>query len=674
MEQLKHRDILNVSLKVFITSLTIYTALSLFIVSSNKMKISKISLLNGDSTKEIKSFPFESMLDGDVGNYTYNFTIRNSILFSGTIHIVPNDCIKSISINDVTIPRISYSNRCDNVKGFYLNITPFLKEKNNHVSIVTKNTAGLYGLYFNDTTFYDIYFYLLLIPYLFLTINLRMIFAKIFERIIKRVKIHGKLLGKISIFIIITISIFKISGVILDYRIKCLLIFSAIYFLILNSIIKKFEYKKSTALLLTVGLFVIGSALFILPYNSFSYDHNGHLEYIMYILRTGHIPLDSAGWSFYHPSFYYITVSLLIKFMGIVEMNNQPGFLKLIQFYSFVVFVFYLFFSLKTLDFIVKITLEKHLSINKTHLKCFYIACSCLVVYWPSNFITAIRIGNDSTFTLFFVMAFYYTLKWWYFIRYEFFILALIAASFSIWSKSNGFICLILIGSLIFLMLVSQRKNCFDKTSVVLTYLLFTTFLFYYSFKNKMNAIETNTPLIVGNAEGLGASLVVQNKIETYLPFNPKKFVTEPFTNSLDEKKGRANFWFYLLKTSMFGEFKFKNIILAKALSMIMLFLILFFFAGYFFVFKVSELLPVYINIAILVISMISFRFLYPYSSSNDFRYIFPAVLPFSIIISIPIIRGNLFFSRAIPILVLLISLISTLFQLSSVIDYFIHT
>src|SRR5690606_17293072 len=96
--------------------------------------------------------------------------------------------------------------------------------------------------------------------------------------------------------------------------------------------------------------------------------------------------------------------------------------------------------------------------------------------------------------------------------------------------------------------------------------------------------------------------------------------------------KGRTNFWFYLFKTSMFGEFDFEKPILRKSasfLSGIFLLLVLLIIVGVYSAKKdFFSYIPFLISLFLFAISMIAFRIDYPYSSSNDFRYIYPVIIP----------------------------------------------
>ena len=184
----------------------------------------------------------------------------------------------------------------------------------------------------------------------------------------------------------------------------------------------------------------------------------------------------------------------------------------------------------------------------------------------------------------------------------------------------------------------------------------FSLVTLYFSFHEKFQKSDKVTRFVVGNANGLGNGFDVGVGLYNYLVLNPVDFVQIPFTSSLEEGKGREFFWFYLLKSSMFGEFSYHaptSIFLAKVLSFLLLLLLLLMIPGFFFALKRRFMIPIVVDVCVLLVSMMIFRYFYPYSCSNDFRYIFPAVLPMAVLggySMLCMVRYRIFFSVAFAV------------------------
>jgi len=126
----------------------------------------------------------------------------------------------------------------------------------------------------------------------------------------------------------------------------------------------------------------------------------------------------------------------------------------------------------------------------------------------------------------------------------------------------------------------------------------------------------------------------------------------------------------------MFGEFSFDSpalIFLARVLSALLLVLMLFAaygasdLVGY-----LQPLAPFMAGALVLVLSLLVFRIYYPYSSSNDFRYIFPAITPFVVFIGTALFRlsrSNRLFSLSL-LLVTLFLTSGIAFQILAILRY----
>jgi len=639
------------------------------VILRNKSKISDCVVTRPDGLRTSIGIPFESASDGVNDVYKYDLTITNSLLFSGKIHVIPDDCLLSITVNGVSIPISKYiEGQCDCMNGFYLDISNYLQKGDNRLQLAIENKHGLYGLNIRDITFYEKYVIFLFILFVLAFIDLKLVYLRgvIFfraDRFLSKLLLYLSILVVFAVLLVNFIEDFRYSEWVLSGFMLLLVIIPLIY-----SIYDHFSYGKETTFLFLTAVMIWILYAVKLHYSSFSYDTEGHLAYVQYVYRIGQVPISTGGWSFYHPSFYYSCISIFWKIVNFGGNFGEEKLMKLTQVFSLVLFILYNYFSLKTIDL-----LFRHMGkwINSKFTPIAYLATVALFLFWPSNAIFSVRFGNDILFNLFYALSFFFITSWWFSRSTLHFVLALIFVSLGVWSKTNAFILLGVIGILLFgNYLLEKEKSRFEYFKKLLLLVGFSMVTLYFSFHEKFEKSSQDTRLVVGNANGLGNGFDVGVGLSNYLVLNPVDFVQIPFTSSLEEGKGREFFWFYLLKSSMFGEFSYNapaSILLAKVLSFLLLLLQLLIITGFFFAFNRKNLIPVTLDICVLLVSMMIFRYFYPYSCSNDFRYIFPAILPMALLIGCSLLfltKNRILFNVAFLVIVGFVTS-SSIFQIS---------
>ncbi len=335
----------------------------------------------------------------------------------------------------------------------------------------------------------------------------------------------------------------------------------------------------------------------------------------------------------------------------------------------------YSYFSIRSIDLLFRWFKTGHL--NERQLRLAYVLCVGLFLSWPSNAITSIRIGNDSMFSMFCAVSFYYLLRWYEFHKLRYMFFSLIAASFCVWTKTNGLILFGLIGALILATCIKEyilfRKKDQLRPLIAMFSIVFVIAI-YFSFQSKIQETlsDPNARLIVGNANTLGPAFIVGKGPSNFLTLDLVKFIKTPFTHALEVDSGREYFWYYLFKTSMFGEFNWGRgtVPFAKVESALFLLLIIVFFTGLISFSKRKELLPFILSLQLFLTAMILFRISYPFSSSGDFRYIYPALLPFSELVATAVLYSK---TKMIKIgastIIFVFILSSVFFQLATIIE-----
>ena len=135
-------------------------------------------------------------------------------------------------------------------------------------------------------------------------------------------------------------------------------------------------------------------------------------------------------------------------------------------------------------------------------------------------------------------------------------------------------------------------------------------------------------------------AMYVGNSWKQYLVLNATSYFKSPFVDSLRDASGRRYFWNYVLKSSMFGDYsdwfrKPAQRFLALVMSPLLLGLVIFFWIGVARSVRraARESLPLLVVIAVSIVSVFALRFYNPYSGNNDFRYIYPALIPIVLLI-----------------------------------------
>ncbi|WP_345329246.1 hypothetical protein [Mucilaginibacter defluvii] len=524
-------------------------------------------------------------------------------------------------------------------------IKHLLKPGENNIEIKISSDDSRLKVSLYDTTFYDKYWIGLLVILILPLINLKSLRLDFITYVSCNIKYYRKYLvvGIAMLILLITLTI--LSYLVPDeptIKVFIVIVFLGTFFFPAIIYVKeKMIHGKLTAVMYTFAIILLYCFLFRLPHDQYSYDINGHLEYVRYLINHGESPVATGGWLFYHPSLYYRIAALMYPVVNLANPYDDSEFGKYLQCLSGALFAVYYFFGLKTIDLYFK---TPNLNSPENVRKHIFIITAAIFLFWPSNNFIGVRAGNDILFDTLFSVAFYFASKWWLTKQSLNLYIAIATCSLCVWAKTNGFIIYILLG---FLLAIDLHRNRGVKNYVKQhkrQYVIFiSAFLLtcYFSFHQKIEQwmIDPGTRLIVGNVNGLGANAIVQNKPLNYLFLNPVHFVETPFTDSFDDAKGRNYFWFFLLKSSMFGEFGFDDRTLQLIAQIMSLFLLT--FIPLTVIWGLRACLKCYkygsiailANFATLLFMMIIFRIYYPYASSADFRYIFPFLLPLAFVL-----------------------------------------
>lgn len=657
----------------------IFLILSGLIVLLNKADFKRATVNDSLGRKKYIRIPYEANDKDSNSLYTYDIRLHNSLFFSGGLHITPDDCIREISLNGTKLPIDQYpSGNCDYRNGFYVDLSKLLRNGENHLQLKILNTGGVHGLKISDTTFYEKYILAAYLLFLVCIADLKLCYRWIKAKASSLHNQHKKLLTKISYLLILFYLTLLMSKILMPsaawfwpLAIQAVLI---VGMPIGYWIFRNFHHGKLLTSIWVVMVLIFCCHLYGLSFEQFSYDFRGHTDYVKYVVSTGEVPVSDGGWSFYHPSLYYRSAAVVWNFIFSNSQMGKTEFFKSIQVCSLLMFMLYCYFSLKTINlFFIKL----HRNVETDRLNQIQLLIAIMFLCWTSNSIVAVRVGNDVLFNLLFAMSFYFVLKWYHSEKINHLLVALFLSAMDVWAKTNGLILFGIIGSLMFFKIIRSRYRS-EHIYKVLIFLSISLVTLYYTFNEKFEQYlsKNTTYLVVSNAGGLSDGLRVGAGLRNFTSFDLVSFVKIPFTSSYDDALGRGSFWFYLLKTSLFGEFDFDSpemYLTGQILSFFLLAILAMVIYG--FIISVSQAktyLPVLIAVVLMLFSMIMFRISYPFSCASDFRYIYPTVLPCLLLMGIVFLRtsGRTVVFRLGQITCIAFALFSVLFQLLTILRY----
>ncbi len=393
-------------------------------------------------------------------------------------------------------------------------------------------------------------------------------------------------------------------------------------FRFLKSVAKDFTYP-------VISIMVAGFLLRLvyLSYTNFdvrAHDVVGHLQYVEYILANLSFPGRGACWQCYHPPLYYALTAWAYSVLKGIGVQNIYLWL---QVFSILIYYVFLYYGIR----IIKSFIADHF---------FIIVAVALLVFWPSGIIHSARIGNDVLFYALYAGGLFYLVRWYKEgVSRDLWVAAFVAA-LSILTKSNGIVLGGIVGmSVLLKLLLEGRKIVPVKLVAGAAGIILLGAILGFSGGIISGLKKEKGDWLVANSYQLPANIFVGNGPENYLYFDLKSFVSEPFTSPWVDGKGRQYFWNFLFKTSLLSENEINLKINRVAASLISVLFLVFLLSFIFHFFslgrdKLRENAVLLFNIALPLIALILFRIKIPAACSNDFRYIFPVLISFIVLLT----------------------------------------
>ncbi len=341
-----------------------------------------------------------------------------------------------------------------------------------------------------------------------------------------------------------------------------------------------------------------------------SLESSGHLSYI-YSIANGHGLPQTNDWQFSHPPLHHFLSAISVKLSYLLGFSNGRAF-ENIQLLT----VFY-----STMTMLAGYRLLTLCRVKENNL----IICMALLSFHPTFQILAGSINNDVLTLLLSMYAVVYLLKWYQRPSVKY---ALICGAFcglGMMTKVSAALIAVVAAVSVVIKFISCRRLKFGQTAlqavcfiaVLLPLGLWHPIRNYLLFQQPLGYVA---PIPVTSALYTGDISLLDRII---LPFS--KTAQGVYVDVWEE----YNVWFYTLRNSLFGEYKFGNEGVAAFLVLLNLILIVVsLIALVFLLFKRSPkqkcLIPLFVLYFVQLAFFVYFNLRYPFGCTMDFRYIVP--------------------------------------------------
>ncbi len=294
-------------------------------------------------------------------------------------------------------------------------------------------------------------------------------------------------------------------------------------------------------ILLIVGVIIRWKYAFATDIEVRSYDWWGHIDYVRYLSNTWSIPPAAGGWEFQQPPLYYAIGALILK--ASTYLGWPQGFsLFWVQHCSLPLSVA----TLLTGTWIGTLLFKNDVRWTK------YIFVS-MIAALPGFVMVSSRLSNDALITPLIFLSCGMLLLWWKNPSWKLWIGIWIVASLAFLTKANG------IGIVpgVILTAICQRKIGIGDRRVfcmsgILLFLIAVSWLpvarLHQSTADLRNYLATGTMTI-------NPALRINHTVADFLTFNPIEVLKHPFINTYKDESRRKNFFEFLFRSALFGEF-----------------------------------------------------------------------------------------------------------------------
>jgi hypothetical protein len=355
-----------------------------------------------------------------------------------------------------------------------------------------------------------------------------------------------------------------------------------------------------------------------------SYDGPSHVFYINAIAEHLRLPpVSIACTACGHPPLYYALAALWSKVVlagGWIPREMGLQWLSLLLFFGFVVFSLLLLRS----------TIERPATMR---------LAAALVVFWPSSIINSVRVHNDALASALMVAAIYFIVQWDRQGRSRDFYAAVTASALALLTKSTGYAVAATLLAIAAWRLWSTRFGRENiKQFATATLILFGAALLAVAFRESAYP-RTLCQKVLGRACDIPSEVFVSNKLSNYVYFDLGDFVSR--TSSLAYPPKQDYFLNGLAKSSLFGVIPLgkdfeseRHQRVAVLIRLLLLAMVAVCAVALPFMRSVAwrRYRALVVATGTMLVLLAAFRFMVPTPFHEDFRHIFPVLVPLCLV------------------------------------------
>lgn len=405
----------------------------------------------------------------------------------------------------------------------------------------------------------------------------------------------------------------QIPGGLLWLHLLFIALFLRYGWVLMRSVLPRLGISPLLGYTMLSGVFLRMFYFSITSFSERSYDTNGHIDYIMYVVKHWMIPAADKGWEYHQQPLYYFISASWMHIAGLFGRSFQAQ-LNDVRLFSLLCSIGIFFLGI----WIGKLLFCKEGDKKKLFMYAGFLATLPGLIFLSS------RITNDSLSLLLAFLIFGLLLRWWKqgFVR-DWYLLSFVLG-IGILTKLTLLSMLAVVGCcLIFI----RHHTLTQKTRMAIVSLIVLTVLL-----GNVAALRISQKQEAYFSSHMNRHLVLGNSSSNFLTFWPPRVVMRPFNDNWRDGWSRQFFWENFLKSVFFGEWKFISTIgfLGSYIMLLVCLLIPFFVVGGWTSIRNNAYatLPIWLTFFGLLSSLLAYRFTHPYSSNQDFRYIALIAVP----------------------------------------------
>jgi len=389
------------------------------------------------------------------------------------------------------------------------------------------------------------------------------------------------------------------------------------------------------ALFALVGACLVCAYVHVTRFDQRTHDVGAHLRYIELVEQRHAIPSGDECWECHQPPLYYVMAAVVLRAgkWPVPHEHSPPGApgARALQAIAAALGLLTLLFWLATIRLAATTTYERVLA-------------SALATFAPALLIEGCKLGNDPLVICFASGALWQLVGWRVSGRARHLAFAGAFAGLAIQAKANGLAVAAIVLASVLVAAVSRRERraprFFWGAGACVALMGASLGLWRYVVVRFKNGVTHP------NWDALAPQYGMHNRWQDFFAFDPFTFARNPWVH-FDAGPARDEFWNYLLRSSLFGEYGTSDSVTTTfAYTLVGVTLVIGVFALCGLVSCVRAfgrdrrgerelVLAVFGYLGFLA----SFRLVAPFAVHNDFRFIVPVVVPCAIMTALAMDR-----------------------------------